>query len=243
MYSEASLMEPWKEEYQLVDDAGILEKSSAPAKVYMEQLKPVRKSLQAVRHTDSQSKATLQPSVHTSYTHSPVHVQGYRQNTKEAGASLLPETASMLAMILQNDATLVDILAQFGGQTVRIPARWPPRGVSQRSKRHILRQVLSPKQMEKVVAHYGGTELYIPRCTQHWHHIRNTSIVRAFSKATQRGASSGQTVQNLAQRYHLSDRRIWSILKNTVLTCEEDATKPPQNKGNIVDIDSDNHIQ
>ncbi len=129
----------------------------------------------------------------------------------------LPDTAQVLYGILENAEVLHQVLQQFGGQTLRIPARWPPHGQSKESHKHPLRQVLTPEQMQKIVRHFGGTELYIPQCKRYLCYMRNSTIVSAFSKATQSGVSSGQAVQVLARRYQLSDRRIWGILKSTVL--------------------------
>ncbi len=130
--------------------------------------------------------------------------------------SRLPSSAEEFGMLLDNVDVLLSLLSRFGGQTVRIPSRWPPVGQSLNSKAHELRAVVTGRQMLKIVAHFGGTEVYIPKCTQHLKAARNASIVKYFSNATKKGTSSGATVQRLAQRYQLSDRRIWSILKEAI---------------------------
>ncbi len=123
----------------------------------------------------------------------------------------LPETAYILRVLLQDDAALLAILRGFGGQTLRVPARWPWRGDN-----NALHQMLSEAQMKKIVAHFGGTDLYIPKCARYVLQLRNACIIQNYSKATQNGVSSGEAVQQLARQNNLSDRRIWGILKCAV---------------------------
>ncbi len=130
--------------------------------------------------------------------------------------SKLPDTAHLLYTVLGDKEVLHELLQHFGGHTLRIPTRWPPHGETLESTKHPLRQVLEPKHMQNMVHHFGGTEVYIPKCNKYLCHIRNTSIVTEFCTATRSGTSSGQAVQALAKQYQLSDRRIWGILKSTV---------------------------
>ncbi len=130
--------------------------------------------------------------------------------------SSLPGAAYELSIVLNNSETLLSVLSRFGGCTLRIPARWPPHGQSVHCRNHDLRKVLTGKQMEKVVAHFAGTDVYIPKCTQYLRNTRNAAIIKYFSNAARKGTSSGVIVQRLAQRFQLSDRRIWTILKESV---------------------------
>ncbi len=131
--------------------------------------------------------------------------------------SKLPDTAQLLYTVLGDKEVLHELLQHFGGHTLRIPTRWPPHGEALESTKHPLRQVLEPKHMQNMVRHFGGTEVYIPKCNKYLCHIRNTTIVTAFCTATRNGTSSGQAVQALAKQYQLSDRRIWGILKETLM--------------------------
>ncbi len=137
---------------------------------------------------------------------------------QEACASL-PESASLLGTVLHDTKSLLALMQRFGGCTVRIPKKWPP--MSARKNRvkskgpHVLCEVLTLEQMVKVVAHFGGTEVYIPKGSRYLGQMRNHEIIQSYSQATAQGVSSGYVVQTLAQRYGLSDRRIWDILKTT----------------------------
>ncbi len=125
----------------------------------------------------------------------------------------LPEGARTILDIMQNDEILLQLISRYGGCTLNIPTKWPPNGKKSNYKGHYLRRVLTPTQMQKIVAHYGGTALYIPKCTKYIQLLRNRTIINTFSKQTKNGTSSGIIVQRLARRYRLSDRRIWDILK------------------------------
>ncbi len=127
----------------------------------------------------------------------------------------LPDTARVLFEIFKDNSVLIEIVSRFGGCTLHVPSNWPPVGKRPSYKGHPLRKILTPAQMLKVVAHYGGTDLYVPRCTKYMSQMRNSSIVKEFSAKTRHGKSTGSTVQWLARRYNLSDRRIWSILKQS----------------------------
>ncbi len=125
----------------------------------------------------------------------------------------LPEAAKLIYALLGDSQTLLALLKAFGGHTLRIPGRWPPRGRKRNCQDHELCSVLSPEQMLKFVEHFAGTDVYIPKCTKYLCEVRNASIVQYFCKVTRQGTSSGDAVQALAKRHYLSDRRIWGILK------------------------------
>ncbi len=163
----------------------------------------------------------------------------------QAACAHLPESASLLGSVLNDANTLLALMQNFGGCTLRIPKKWPPKVSTKEGAKprrpHALCQVLSTEQMAKVVAHFGGTEVYIPKGARYLGQVRNHEIIESYSKATGQGVSSGHVVQKLAQRYGLSDRRIWDILKTT----------PPHHAQegyvfenmNAFDIDNHNHIQ
>ncbi len=125
----------------------------------------------------------------------------------------IPEAVQILETVLGSSQALLQLVQQFGGCTVRIPVRWPPRGKPQNYFGHPFRCVLTPKQMGKIVNHFKGTDLYVPKCQKYIQLIRNNSIIKSYCKETQKGVSSGQVVQHLAKRHALTDRRIWGILK------------------------------
>ncbi|WP_165078280.1 MULTISPECIES: Mor transcription activator family protein [unclassified Desulfovibrio] len=120
----------------------------------------------------------------------------------------LPEGARQLWAALDDLDRFKRVLMTYGGRTLRIPASVPPPG-------HRLRQSLGAACTERLVARYGGTELYVPTCRAVLGRLRQQEIIRDFSRAAGRGMSSVNAVAALAGRYGLSDRRIWQILKTT----------------------------
>ena len=120
----------------------------------------------------------------------------------------LPEGARQLWAALDDLDRFKRVLTAYGGRTLRIPAAVPPPG-------HRLRRDLGAVCTERLVARYGGTELYVPTCRAVLGRLRQQEIIRDFSRAAGRGMSSVNAVSALAGRYGLSDRRIWQILKTT----------------------------
>ncbi len=184
--------------------------------------------------------------MHSSSTQQNMRLKAVLTNSQgQTTCAYLPESASLLGSVLNDSNTLLSLMQNFGGCTLRIPKKWPPKPSTKESTKpkrpHALCQVLSAEQMAKVVAYFGGTEVYIPKGARYLGQVRNHEIIESYSKATGQGVSSGHVVQKLAQRYGLSDRRIWDILKTT----------PPQDahEGRIFgdicmsEIDSHSHIQ
>ena len=120
----------------------------------------------------------------------------------------LPEGARQLWAALDDLDRFKRVLAEYGGRTLRIPVSVPGPG-------HRLRHSLGAACTARLVARYGGTELYVPTCRAVLGRLRQQEIIRDFSRAAGRGMSSVNAVAALAGRYGLSDRRIWQILKTT----------------------------
>lgn len=99
------------------------------------------------------------------------------------------------------------LLETYGGQTIRVPATIPT------ERHHPLLRRLGKRCAGKLVAAFGGTPLYVPRCTSVLTKLRQREIIETFSRHTSRGTSSTAAVACLARRHGLSDRQIWSILK------------------------------
>jgi len=66
---------------------------------------------------------------------------------------------------------------------------------------------------DALVKHYGGVELYIPRCAAALQAARDAAINERYIAETNKGRSSADVVFSLARRYKISDRRVWDILK------------------------------
>ena len=119
---------------------------------------------------------------------------------------LLPESVRLLRLVLEDDAALHALLRRCGGLTLRIPRRFPAEG-------HPLRALLPGPALRRLLAAYGGTCLYIPRCARLARQVRQRELLGAFSRHTAAGTSSNAEVRFLARRYGITDRRVWQLLK------------------------------
>ncbi|MFT4300562.1 MAG: Mor transcription activator family protein [Desulfovibrio sp.] len=97
----------------------------------------------------------------------------------------------------------------YGGQTIRVPAAIPA------ERHHPLLRRLGKRCAGKLVAAFGGTPVYVPRCTSVLTKLRQQEIIETFSWHTARGTSSTAAVASLARRHGISDRQVWKILKKT----------------------------
>lgn len=118
----------------------------------------------------------------------------------------LPESARRLWAVLDSPDMAWRLFAFWGGRTLRVPCTLPPRG-------HRLRRRLGVDCLTRLMAAYGGTELYVPRLDGLRRHLQQQEIIAEYGRHTARGASSVSAVARLAARHGLSDRRIWQILK------------------------------
>ena len=75
--------------------------------------------------------------------------------------------------------------------------------------------------LRKLMAAFGGTRVYVPRCNALLGKLRQREIIEGFSRHTGHGLSSTAAVAALAQRHDMSDRRIWQILKKEAAALAE----------------------
>lgn len=98
------------------------------------------------------------------------------------------------------------VLHAYGGQDLRVPRQEPKRDSP-------LRRRLGLRCLRKLMAAFGGTRVYVPRCNALLGKLRQREIIEGFSRHTGHGLSSTAAVAALAQRHDMSDRRIWQLLK------------------------------
>lgn len=118
----------------------------------------------------------------------------------------LPENARLLWEALDHLRQFQRVLYLYGGQNLRVPSRLP-------DPRHPLRRALGAGCLRKLMAAFGGTSLYVPRCDALLHKLRQQDIINDFVRSTRQGVSSTAAVADLARRHGISDRRVWQILK------------------------------
>ena len=119
----------------------------------------------------------------------------------------LPDNVRIIWRAVNDLRQFWRLLHAFGGQSIRVPRILP------KSKGHALRKHLGVACLRKLMAVFGGTNIYVPRCTALVNLLRQRNIIKDFSHTTRRGSSSTAAVANLARRHGISDRRVWQILK------------------------------
>lgn len=119
----------------------------------------------------------------------------------------LPENARQLWEALKSVPELRRVLHCYGGCNLRVPRTIPG------DRNHPLRRRLGLRCLRKLMAAFGGTCIYVPRCNALLGRLRQREIIETFSRHTTHGTSSTAAVASLAQRHGMSDRRIWQILK------------------------------
>ena len=87
------------------------------------------------------------------------------------------------------------LLDTYGGQTIRVPAVIPA------ERHHPLCRRLGKRCAAKLVAAFGGTPLYVPRCSSVLTKLRQQEIIDTFSRHTAQGKSSTAAVASLARRH------------------------------------------
>ena len=119
----------------------------------------------------------------------------------------LPDNARIIWRAVNELRQFWRLLHAFGGQSIRVPRSLP------KDKGHALRKHLGVACLRKLMAVFGGTSIYVPRCSALINRLRQRNIIKDFSHTTRRGSSSTSAVANLARRHGISDRRVWQILK------------------------------
>jgi len=123
---------------------------------------------------------------------------------------LLPATARTLVAVL-GLADAREVIGRLGGTSVAIP-KCLTRAAD--ASYEYLGERVGYAVADRLVKHFGGETLYVPRCDAALTEVTWRSIRHDFDQATRSGAqSSVQAVSDLALRYGYSDRRIWNILK------------------------------
>ncbi|MEG2172315.1 MAG: Mor transcription activator family protein [Desulfovibrionaceae bacterium] len=119
----------------------------------------------------------------------------------------LPLSARLILRAVESAAGFQRLIHLYGGTVIRVP-------LGRYSREIALVEVLGVRATDRFVRVYGGTEVYIPRCSAFLRHVRNVSIVRECTGLEKGGMSRRRAVQVLAVRHVLSAVRIRDIIKN-----------------------------
>ncbi len=99
----------------------------------------------------------------------------------------LPDNVRQLWDALRDTRQLWRVLQAYGGHNVRVPRQEP-------DAKNPLRRRLGLRCVRKLMAAFGGTFVYVPRCTALREKLRQREIIEAFGRHTAHGLSSTAAV-------------------------------------------------
>ena len=108
----------------------------------------------------------------------------------------LPPTLREIHDLLGWQGTLT-LVERYGGTHVHVPRRW--------RNDHELTALLGREPAARFIRHFAGVRLYIAKMDAVLRAARDAEIRKLYD--------SGVSAARLAQKYRLSERRVWSILK------------------------------
>lgn len=121
---------------------------------------------------------------------------------------LLPESAQLLVDLIGLHRTL-KLVDAFGGTTFPVALKKTRLG---EARYDMLAEVLGVDAANILTNHFGGDLLYIPLCKNALRELFYRQLRAEFDQMTKEN-SAIQAVVTLANRYRMSDRHIWRILK------------------------------
>ncbi|MDZ7655580.1 MAG: Mor transcription activator family protein [Sulfurimicrobium sp.] len=77
-----------------------------------------------------------------------------------------------------------------------------------------LTEIIGRAATDKLVEHFGGSSIYLPMAATAIRRARDRSIVAEYG--------NGVSVNDLVLKYRLCDRQIWTVLKKTDCSAEEE---------------------
>ncbi|MBI3284037.1 MAG: hypothetical protein HYZ65_04180 [Burkholderiales bacterium] len=115
------------------------------------------------------------------------------------------ETKALLTHIIGVAATLEMMQnRKIAGTTIEVPKNSEGRG---KKMADFLIGVIGAEAALKLIAHFGGDRLYVPKDDAHKKSQRNRLIVETYG--------GGRSINQIASDFNLTDRRIREILKTT----------------------------
>lgn len=120
---------------------------------------------------------------------------------------LLPDTALEIATAIGEEAA-EKLINTIGGARFKIGV-----GKNKTERLAILTEAIGHETAGKLMAVFGGEELYIPRCEAAAREARNRNLLNDWQQNLDSGKSQLMTCSKLAVKYRISDRTIYSIVK------------------------------
>lgn len=134
----------------------------------------------------------------------------------EEDMALLPDTVRRLAELLGLEAAL-RLVRAMGGRTLRVPHGNNAKG---RAVLAALARCVGEEGARILAREYAATQLYIPRCARVLAALRNAALARDHRNWSGQGCSERKLVSRLSERYGISDRYVWHLLRTVPARAE-----------------------
>lgn len=119
---------------------------------------------------------------------------------------MLPETIRSLIAVVGHAQTM-SLVAEIGGQDFRWPAG------KKSDVWEYLVEIVGPKSAERLIAQFGGTEMYIPLCSRAIAADRRRRIVTRYDELLRSGNSSRGAISILVREFRpISNRTIQTMV-------------------------------
>ena len=123
---------------------------------------------------------------------------------------LLPEQMQIIVKLIGLPLA-VRLVHELGGTTFPVSKNQTRLGEIRHA---MLAEAIGVTAADVLTRHFGGASLYIANCHAAMLQLRNRKIISDFDALSVDLGANG-AVAKLARDNHLSDRRIWEILKTT----------------------------
>ncbi|MDR3352834.1 MAG: hypothetical protein LBO00_07550 [Zoogloeaceae bacterium] len=133
-----------------------------------------------------------------------------------------PETAKELVFVAGITAA-ARLISAWGGQ------HWPVPKMSERTREDgemrfmDLAGLTGMAAANAIVRHYGGCELYIPKCERALKQYFQSRLVEEYDAMTRQGVSHRKAIFDLGVRYNKTGRQIEQRLNLPVVLPDDDA--------------------
>ncbi|EPW8725653.1 Mor transcription activator family protein [Pseudomonas aeruginosa] len=131
----------------------------------------------------------------------------------------LPESLKELAVSFGADK-VVELISKVGGRTYYVAEGKTAKG---REKRNQLAEIVGVDIEAFINERYQGKEIYFPRMKKIETLARNNRIKAKAEEMLGKGMSMRAIVSQLAHDFSLSERSLWTVLKQPLAPAGEDA--------------------
>lgn len=118
----------------------------------------------------------------------------------------LPKQAREIADLIGLEATL-RLVSVYGGMTLSFSSGKGPVRAEIGTRRDIIEKLIGKAKTALLFKHYASEIVYLPRCASALKRVRDVEICSE--------SDEGATLGELAAKHRLTERQVWTILKDS----------------------------